>query len=131
MNAIEFCKHVEAQLGWEAPAGADRRRYIPEAGKVKRRITTDPERFTWENLLLAVELLRKEKKSRSPIGVFEHVDRALDLALDTEVDVEADIREATRAEAAKGDPDDWVVRFSRATGEFRRRALDEYRRAQA
>lgn len=128
MNAVEFCAMVEGRLGWEMPQ--DRPRWLvlrQEAGKVLKRQAEDPTRYTWDNLVLAVNLLAREKKSRTPTGVFAHVDRALDLALDTETDVEAEIRQVVAYETKMGDPLGWAVRFARADGYYRRLLLIEWR----
>lgn len=127
MNATEFCKVVENRLGWAPPAGPGWKQYSPEAAKVKRKVATNPSLYSWDNLLLAVELLVREKKSRSPLGVFAHVERALDLALDKDDDIEVLIREAVAYEQHRGDPDGWVTRFARATGGYRALALAEWR----
>lgn len=128
MTPTDYCKIVENRLGWAPPAtGPAWRRYTTEAAKVKRKIATDPSKYTWENLLLAVELLVRERQSRTPIGVFAHVDRALDLALDKEDDLELLIREAVEYETHRGDPQGWVTRFARAVGGYRRLVLDEWR----
>lgn len=130
MNATQYCKLVEVRLGWEAPAGGERRRYIAEAGKVARAIAKNPALYTWDNLALTVELLHREKKARSPLGVFAHVERALDLSLDNDGDIEVEIRAATWIENEAGDPNGWAVRFARTEGAYRRIALDEWKATQ-
>lgn len=129
MNATEFCKLVENQLGWEPPQGVRGwELYRAEAAKVNRKIGTNPTLYTWENLRLAVALLRRERQSRTPIGVFAHVDRALDLALDhSEADIEEEIRKVIAYEADRGDPNGWVGRLTRATGKYRRVALEDWK----
>lgn len=129
MTPTDFCRIVEARLGWEAPRGPEFRRYNVEAAKVARKISTNPSLYTWDNLLAAVALLARERQSRTPVGVFAHVDRALDLALDPEHDVEEEIRQVIAYETSLGDPEGWVVRLSRATGQYRRMALDEWKQA--
>lgn len=130
MKAIEFCELVEGRLGWEVPTRLPRwRAMTTEAGKVNKKIATNPTLYTWDNLCLAVELLAREKLSRSPVGVFSHVDRALDLALDSEHDVEDQIREAVTYETRRGDPHGWGTRFARASGHYRRLILAEWREA--
>lgn len=127
MSATAFIKLVEERLGWEAPPGPAHLRYRAEVGKVNRRVAEDPFLYTWDNLHLAVALLAKEKKPRTPLGVFAHVQRALDLAMDRETDVEAEIRKAVAYETELGDPAGWVVRFARAVGGYRAEALQEWR----
>jgi hypothetical protein len=127
VNATEYCKLVENRLGWAPPGIYGWKKYAAEAAKVKRKIATDPNLFTWDNLMLAVELLVREKQPRTPIGVFAHVDRALDLALDKDHDIEHEIRGVVAYESALGDPAGWVTRFARATGQYREMALNEWK----
>lgn len=127
MKPTDFCKHVENHLGWAPPAGPAWRQYQAEAHKVSARQASNPELFTWDNLQLAVNLLRKEKKSATPLGVFYHVDRALDLAMDKQHDTEVELQEIIRHEAERGDPDGWVGRLSRARGIYRQEALAEWK----
>lgn len=126
MNATQFCELVENRLGWQVK-GERWRGLMAEAGKVKRKIASNPSLYTWENLRLTVELLAKEKKPRTPVGVFAHVERALDLALDQEDDTETQIREVMKFETMRGDPQGWAVRFARADGPFREILLGEWR----
>lgn len=130
MTPTEYCQLVESRLGWLPPEGLSYRRYQQEARKVTTKQQTNPALFTFDNLRLAVELLAREKKTRTPIGVFAHVQRALDLAQDTETDLEIDIRAAMRVEAHRGDPDGWVDRFARAVGPYRAEALAAWRALQ-
>lgn len=126
MKATEFCQVVESRLGWEAPAGPPYRRYMVEAAKVDAKIATNPALYTEPNMMLAVELLARERLSRSPRAVLDHVNRALDLSLDVDDAIEEAIREAVRIETERGDPEGWGERFARTVGQFRRRALDEW-----
>lgn len=127
-TATEFCQLVENKLGWAPPGHLPAfRRYQIEAAKVKRKIATNPGLFTWRNLELAVELLWRERQPRTPIGVFAHVERAVEKAVVSEEAVELQIREALKIEEHRGDPDGWVTRFARATGAFRREAFEEWR----
>lgn len=126
-TTTEFCKLVENKLGWVNPrTGPEWKRYQGVAGRVAQRMFD--ERVTLADLELAVELLWRERKPRSPIGVFAHVERARIKAVVSESDVEHDIRHAMAQEELRGDPDGWVVRFSRATGPYRREALDEWKK---
>jgi hypothetical protein len=125
-NATEFCKAVEARLGWVAPNLPAYARYRVEAAKVKRKIETNPDLYTWRNLELAIELLSRERKSRNPMGVFAHVERAVEMAVEPEADIETQIREAIRYETPRGDPAGWVARLTRAVGHYRSQALREW-----
>lgn len=129
MTPAGFCKHVENRLGWRpAPTRNPRYKYLAEGHKVTAKIADNPDLFTWPNLLAAVELLARERKPRSPSGVFGHVPRALDLLRDKEMDLNIDVREASRIEAERGDPDGWVEVFARAVGVYRVRALTEWKK---
>lgn len=127
MNAIEFCNLVENKLGWEAPPGHNRLRFVAEAGKVNSKIATNPELYTWRNLVLAVELLVREKLTRTPVGVFAYVERAVEMGRELEGDLETQIREICRIEEELGDPDGWVGRFSRAHASYRALAVEEWK----
>lgn len=125
-NAIDFVRLVETRLGW-VPPHTGFNRYVAEAAKVKRKVATNPDLYTWRNLQLAVELLAREKQPRSPLGVFAHVPRAEEKAVESEDDLELAIREATAYEQGRGDPHGWVTRFARATGTYRAQALTEWK----
>lgn len=134
MNAVEFCQLVESRLGWIPAGGATNDkpwiRYRADASKVVRKQQEDPELYTWENLRAAVALLAHEKKTRTPVGVFAWVPRALELKAEPESVVETQIREAIAIEAAKGDPDLWAVSLNRAVGPYRRQLLHEWKAQQ-
>jgi hypothetical protein len=100
-----------------------------ESRKVEENIADNPDLFTWDNLQAAVELLASERKPSRPSGVFVHVPRALNRVRDEEMDLDIDIRQAMTIEAAKGDPDGWVERLSRAVGVYRAEALHEWKKA--
>lgn len=127
MSPTQFVVMVQNELGWrptgEGPAWKHERK---AAAQVKQMITTNPELFTWDNLRLAIALLKRERKAATPLHVFFHVERALSVAADEEMDLEIDIREAVAIEAGRGDPDGWVERFSRAVGIYRGEALAEW-----
>lgn len=119
-----FMLMVQNRLGW-VPTND----FALEATekKVAARMAEQPVTYNLRNLTLAVELLAREKETRSPLGVFAHVPRALSLARETESDIETLIHEAVRTELALGDPDGWVVRFARAIGPYRADVYDEWR----
>lgn len=127
MNATGFCRLVESRLGWVPPPGPECRRYRAIASRVIRKMTEDPALYTFRNLELAVELLAQERKPRSPLGVFAHVARAVDVAAEDEMDIEVLIREACAYEEQRGDPQGWITRFSRASGDYRAFALQAWR----
>lgn len=134
-KALGFIKHCEDVLGWlpnpnpRVPRTQARRQC---ATRLVAAMKEDPERYTWHNLLLAVELVRREKTViRSPLYLLHRVDDALKLANApvAEVPLEEAIRAALMRESVT--PDDersryWTVRFTRATGRYRREAYDAW-----
>lgn len=131
MTPTDFVRACEQRLGWENPTDhlPSWKRYQSTVKRVRARMAEDPSLYTVHNLMLAVALLEKEKKPRTPLGVFAHVQRALDLALDHEPDVEAQIREAIAYETRLGDPSGWVGRLVRAQGAYRAEVLQDWREA--
>lgn len=127
-NARSYIRLVENRLGW-APFN----RFSPRSVviSVLKKQDTNPELYTWDNLRVAVELLAREHESRSPLGVFHHVERALKLAREDDSDLEKNIQRALQTERHRGDPDGWVVRFARTTGWYRTEAYKEWQREQA
>lgn len=126
-TATEYCRLVEARLGWMPPAGPEFRRYQAMAKRVNNRMLDEPGLFTFANLALAVELLAREKTARNPLGVFAHVERAVAMAAVPELDVETQIREAAAYETERGDPAGWVTRLTRAVGSYRQTVLNEWK----
>lgn len=128
MTPTTFCQLVETRLGWSPPRPElpSWRRYMSEAAKVKRKVAADPVRYTWHNLQLAVELLVREKTSRTPIGVFAYVDRALARSAIPDEQIDGQIAEAIQLETAVGDPHDWVGLLTRARGRFRLEVLTRW-----
>jgi hypothetical protein len=129
MTPTAFCQMVENRLGWSPPDGVPWRRYQAEAAKVKRKINTNPDLFTWRNLTLAVEFCAREHLERTPVGVFSYVQPALEAAVEETTDLEDQIMQAVRVELAKGDPDSWVGVLTRAQGRFRVEMLQEWQRS--
>jgi hypothetical protein len=125
VNGTEFCKIVENTLGWMPP---DRgwKKYIFHSQAVVTKMQSNPTLYTWDNLLAAVELLRREGQPRSPLGVFAHVERAIERKRDVDTDVEKRIWFAMTVENRRGDPDGWGVRFARAMGPFRWELIEEW-----
>lgn len=126
-NCTEFVKLVENKLGWVNPAGHQPgyKKYSGIARRVKDRMAETG--YTLAELELAVELLWRERKARSPLGVFSHVERAREKTAEPESDVETEIRYAMRVEEALGDPEGWVTRFARATGRYRAELLNDWK----
>lgn len=129
-NVTEFMVLVENRLGWQPPGRRGSVRYNVEVARVKERIKAQPDLFTYRNLELAVELCRRERLPRTPLGVLAHVQRAVDKRKDDVDDLEVEIWEAMSHEIARGDPDDWATRFSRASGVYRQQLLNEWKATQ-
>jgi hypothetical protein len=135
-NFRDFCIRVENTLGWSHDRSMPRWRALSiEASRLRRKMDTDPALFTWPNLELAVELLRREQREvASPTAVCWHVERALALAAAPEpvldgIDADIDdlVNEIAQRELADGDPEGWAMRLHRAWGrEGRLAALVEY-----
>lgn len=127
MTALQFCHLVENRLGWSPhPKAAPLKVFRSTALVVTEKIETNPTLYTWHNLLLAVELLASERETRSPMGVFAHVERALLLSRVDGTDTDAKIQHAIKVERHRGDPDGWIVRFARASGRWRTEAYEEW-----
>lgn len=129
MTPTSFCQLVEGRLGWAPNVSAQTpnwQRYRVEARKVARKLDEDPARFTWRNLRLAVELLRRRQLTRTPCGVFAYVDLALQKANTLPDDTEAAVTRVMHAELAVGDPDGWAARLMRARGRYRLEVLEEW-----
>lgn len=133
MTPMSFCQLVEGRLGWSPgdfpPDVPGWQRYRAEAGKVQRKMRQDPARYTWRNLKLAVEFLRRQHLTRTPIGVFAYVDAALAKSAVPETQIEGRIQAAIAAETAQGDPDGWAARLMRVHHSYRLEALVEWEAA--
>lgn len=125
VNAVEYCKLVEARLGWQPPEGPEWSRYNAMAGRVKRRMAQTGD--TFEDLALAVELCVQEKRPRHPMGVFFSIPIAKAQAKEPETFLDTEIRAVIAYETERGDPAGWVDRMHRAQGIHRQRALNEWK----
>ena len=133
-NAIEFVQLVENTLGWAPPLDDTtplfKRRAI-EAGKVKSKIAKNPTLYTWHNLELAVEYLRRKRQGvKSPVGVLYKVEQAI-AAANAPAPISSvgeDINRAIEVELSHGKEgsEDWVGRLIRADGPGRREVLDAW-----
>lgn len=133
MNATEFCEHVENTLGWEPPelkpGQPGWKRYMGEAAKLNRKIKTRPDLYTWDNLLLTVEWLRRQRKAAGPTGVCWFVVEALKEAPapDPLSDrLTGEVFDALTEAMVAGEPD-WVETLARATGSARHQVLIDWR----
>ena len=130
-NATEYMTLVENRLGWQPPGRRGSLRYNVEVSRVKERLQANPDLFTWRNLELAVELCRRERLPRTPLGVLAHVQRAVDMRKDDLDDLEVEIWQAMSKEIANDDPDGWATRFARAQGIHRQQLLHEWKETRA
>jgi hypothetical protein len=129
----EFILYVENTLGWAPPENQERWvSYGIEARKLKRKMATNPDLYTLDNLVLAVALLRHERKPvRSPVAVCSHVERAIKLAAapETTSDLAGKIHQAIIEAFTAGDTT-WVERLAAAHGTARRETLNAWREHQ-
>lgn len=129
-TATEFVEAVENLLGW-VPAEPRWKSIRTEAAKVKRKRSTNLPLYSFDNLELAIALLRRERKAvQSPVAVLWHVERALkmgEVVVETD-ELDAQVTELVEYLAEHGDPDGWTSRLVRAQGRGRQEVLDEYRR---
>lgn len=128
---------VEQTLGWApAPDGKPlwKARAI-EAAKLKRKIATNPGLYSWHNLELAVEWCRRHKETvPSPVSICWRVERALREANAPRAprpigDLVDEAMELEMSRLESPGAHEWVVRFTRATGDARLDVLDEWLKA--
>lgn len=131
MNATQFVELVENRLGWDPASKYPKLPYWKavraEAGQVNKKVASDPDLYTYEHLALAVELLVRERKQSTPLGVFAHVERALSKAPVVEEvrPLEDQIADAVD-EAVELGEFDWADRLVRASGQHRAKVLEEW-----
>lgn len=133
-KALAFLQVVENTLGWDPGKRGSRRRgqelYV---GKVLDKIATNPQLYTWDNLGLAVELVRRKRHViQSPLNVFSFVEEAVELAyVPIERPLDEEMAEATRLEYSRTDPDAelWLMRLARAADHARADVLQMWRDA--
>lgn len=128
-NGTEFCQLVENTLGWEPDETLPPWKVMSaEVGKLKRKMATKPKLYTWENLTLAAELLRRERKTvTSPAAVCWHVERAIRAANQTVTsDIVGHIHAAVTEAFLAGEPE-WVERLARAIGDGRYEVLEQWK----
>lgn len=135
---VAFCEFVEGQLGWEPDPTKERwKALMTEAGKLKRKRATNPELYSWENLALTVEWLRRRHHVVStPTSVCWKVEAALKasatpvtpvVVVDVAKEIVAAIEwEQTQDRMGKAH---WIHALTRAAGSGRADVLAEWRRA--
>lgn len=137
-----FVEYVEGALGWVPPETATTPRWkaiINEAAKVKKKVATDPVLYTWENLALTVEWLRRRKEPiKTPTSVFWRVEAALrdsatPVVPERPTDIAVAVQQAIDREQAQRAPgwQGWVSRLTRAQGAGRQDTYNEWKAARA
>lgn len=133
--AIRFVEHCEQTLGWSPNprAGLSRGRRAA-AEKLLTRMKQNLALFTWPNLHLAVELLRRRRTTiGSPSAVCLYVDEAVRKAVEpvVRIDVAARVERAADYEQANRLPDwqHWYGRLVRARGDAREQLVTEWSHA--
>jgi hypothetical protein len=123
-NATGFVVAVENTLGWAAVETPDmplwKIRQIA-AMRINKKIKTDPQLYTWENLARALDYCRRHKIAvKSPTSVLLYVEKALEeipkpsRARPLQEMVNAAINRELGIGDAESGPG--VARFSRASG---------------
>lgn len=129
-NATEFVVLCENTLGYNPDPTKElwKARSIM-AGRLNKAIKAKPHLYTWENLELAVELLRRQRQPvASPMFVLYKVEEALKAAAAAQIRPLGElIDEAVAAERSLPQPSqDWIDQLTRAVGKYRKDALDEW-----
>lgn len=132
-NATEFVILCENTLGYNPDETKDlwKARAIM-AGRLKRAIAQKPTLYTWANLELAVEMLRRQRQPiQSPLFVLYKVEEALKAAPEaTPPKPLAELVEQAVA-AERSQPAltsaSWVSQLTRAVGKYRQETYDEWR----
>lgn len=131
-----YVLYVEGRLGWSGLAGTteQRRKFlIVETSKVKRRIATAPELYTWKNLQLAVDHMHREHLyGYGPMGAFAFVAEAVKADRRSREAKPTDLGKAVQdAIALEQDMqldghEHWIRRLVRSSGPARQEVLDEW-----
>lgn len=134
MTYVAFVELVENVLGWTPPEGSLRRARSLEAMKLKRKMDTNPELYTWENMRTALEWCRRKKVLvATPASVCWKVEQALREGLGEEETTATgvSIQEAIGTEQARQDEmsEYWITRLTRSMGPAREEVLQEWKQA--
>lgn len=135
-TATGFAEYVEGRLGWPVPSATSlqrRKALMAEAAKIKRKIATDPDLFTWDNLRLAVEYVHSQHLyGRSPVAVFSFVhiavaeDRKRREPAPTEIALAVQSAIDTEMGEQLAGWEEWVRRLARASGTGRETVHSEW-----
>lgn len=126
--ALRFLKDLENTLGW-----LPRNRKM-SAAKLLREMEADRRLYTWDNLTLAMEYLRRQRRTvKSPTAILLYVKPALELANApvASTDLQTQIEQALTYEHEHHGTDweRWVGRLVRARGEARAEVWAEWQQA--
>lgn len=131
-----FVLFVENTLGLAIPTTktARYRTLILEASHLKKKVETNPELYTWENLALTVEWLRRRREHiKSAAGVCFRVEAALKDSGNTHqpapvVDVAVEIQRAIAWEQQNQMPgyQAWIALLTRSAGAGRQEVYNEW-----
>lgn len=130
-NAMQLVAHVENTLGW-LPTGKGTvwSQRALEAAKIKRKMGENPTLYSYGNIALAVEYLRRKRQPvASPVAALFYVEAALEHHHAAPVrPLGAQIDEAIRDELARPDAvsSSWVSRLTRVVGTARQQMYDEW-----
>ena len=127
-RATELVQTVENTLGW-APHGVRHRKLV--VAEVVGKIAERPGVYTWENLAITVEFLRRKRiQVGSPMYLFRRLEEAVEAAyLPPPVSTLAQLVEAAvlhEQATQREDWQHWVGRLTRATGAGRLVAHDAW-----
>lgn len=136
-NAKQLLLLIENQLGW-APANPQKQEYwrlmSTHAGRINKKVTENPQLYSWRNLELAVAFLKKRRIAvKSPMLVFYVVPSALELANESEQPrpladlIDSAIEYEMRHELPGFEK--WCERLVRAFGEARREVYAQWAKA--
>lgn len=130
----DLVTYISNQLGWAPPLGDTRPAWkvaSTETAKLSRAMAKNPKMFTFDNLILATEYMRKEKiVPRSPMAVVYYVGPALHAASAVEKRPLGElIDDAIGTEYELKHPGwrDWVSRLTNAFGPYRQEVYDSWR----
>lgn len=133
---MQYVEYVSNQLGWspETPAALPmHRRMIIWASRVKKKVADNPSFYSWNNLVLAVEYMRRQHlEIRTPLAPFAYIPSALKVAADTTTSAMSDlIDQAIEYELSHQLPgwESWRDRLARAFGGYRQQAYQEWQQA--
>ena len=135
-NATELLQLIENTLGWtpNVTETTPRWRAVANmAGRINKKVKTNPQLYTWENLELAVNFLWKARQAvYSPMLVFSVVEQAVaEKHHEPPRPLGVQVEDALRLEYEIDDAQShlWISRLSRAFGTYRADVLAEWRAA--